>query len=268
MKKQGQYLLLVLLFTLGACKMFETHPYDTYITGETNISRKNMEQIEQLLKEKESFRFAMISDTQRWYDHTFDAVKAINARGDVDFVLHGGDQTDFGATQEFIWMRDILNNLTIPYLCVIGNHDCLGTGKESYRTLYGNSNFGFTAGDMRFVCLNTNALEYDYSEPIPDFSFLADELANISPNITRTTFLMHAAPHTDVFNNNVSTIFHQYLKHFPGDVFCLHGHSHGLSVVDLFNDGILYYECPNIKKRIYLLFTVYPGGYSYEAVTF
>lgn len=25
---------------------------------------------------------------------------------------------------------------------------------------------------VKFVCLNTNALEYDYSEPIPNFGFM------------------------------------------------------------------------------------------------
>ena len=38
----------------------------------------------------------MISDTQRWYNSTEDVVKALNARGDIDFVIHGGDQSDFG----------------------------------------------------------------------------------------------------------------------------------------------------------------------------
>ena len=41
----------------------------------------------------------MISDTQRWYNSTEDVVKALNARGDIDFVIHGGDQSDFGVTK-------------------------------------------------------------------------------------------------------------------------------------------------------------------------
>lgn len=56
----------------------------------------------------------MISDTQRWYNSTEDVVKALNARGDIDFVIHGGDQSDFGVTKEFIWMRDIFNKFRCP----------------------------------------------------------------------------------------------------------------------------------------------------------
>ena len=113
----------------------------------------------------------MISDTQRWYNSTEDVVKALNARGDIDFVIHGGDQSDFGVTKEFIWMRDIFNKFQMPYVCLLGNHDCLGTGEDAYRAIYGDPNFAFTAGNVRFICLNTNAMEYDYSEPVPRFQF-------------------------------------------------------------------------------------------------
>mgnify|MGYP000758831840 CR=1 FL=1 len=269
MKKRILYICLAIpLFFLEACEMLETHPYDTHVTGDTNINRKNIRKIENTLRDRKSFRFAMISDTQRWYDETEDVVEAINRRDDVDFVLHGGDQSDFGVTKEFVWMRDILDKLDVPYVCVIGNHDCLGTGKDTYRTIYGNTDFAFNAGDMRFICMNTNALEYDYSEPIPNLGFLDDELVGMPEGIRRTAFLMHAAPGSEVFNNNLKDIFGKYVSHFPGIQFCLYGHSHGLSVNEPFSDGILYYECPCIKKRIYLLFTVHEEGYDYEVVEF
>ena len=79
---------------------------------------------------------------------------------------------------EFEKQRDILNRLNVPYVCLLGNHDCLATGKEVFNTIFGDENFSFTAGNVRFVCLNTNALEFDYSEAVPDFSFLERELQN------------------------------------------------------------------------------------------
>ena len=75
--------------------MLESHPYDAHITGERGINAKNCERIEEAMKGKKTFRFAMISDTQRWYDETEKVVEKINERGDIDFVLHGGDQSDF-----------------------------------------------------------------------------------------------------------------------------------------------------------------------------
>jgi len=44
------------------------------------------------------------------------------------------------------------------------------------------------AGDVKFVCLNTNALEYDYSEPVPDFTFMENELTNRTDAVPRQSW--------------------------------------------------------------------------------
>lgn len=217
-------------------------------------------------------RFAVISDTQRWYDETEEAVNILNQRDDIDFVVHCGDFSDFGATREFEWQRDILEKFSMPYITVIGNHDCLGTGEDAYTTIFGELNYAFTAGDVRFVCLNTNALEYDYSRPVPDFDFIESEINYCSAEdsgIRRTVVVMHVKPTEMVFNNNVAKPFEYYITMLPGLQFCLYGHEHHLTVDDLFGDGVLYYQCPNIAKRYYLLFTLNADGtYDYEAVEF
>ena len=261
-------LSLLTALTCTSCDMFEAHPYDVNITGERGVTEKNSQKIEKALNGKKEFKFAMISDTQRCYDETKDAVDAINKRGDIDFVLHGGDQSDFGATKEFIWMRDIMNGFVMPWFCVLGNHDCLGTGKEVYEKIYGNSDFAFTAGNVRVICLNTNAMEYDYSNPIPNFGFLKSELENLPSEIEKTIFLMHVKPKEFIFNNNVNDLFQWYINKFPGVQFCLYGHEHQLTVDDLFKDGILYYQCPSIKDRIYLVFTIKEDGYDHEVIKF
>lgn len=270
MRTNSLLFLLFLVINLSSCNMLETHPYDAHITGERNINKKNAQRIEEAMEGTKTFRFAMISDTQRWYNETEEAVKAINARGDIDFVVHGGDLSDFGATQEFLMMRDILKGLKMPWVAVLGNHDCLGTGKEVFEAVYGNPNFAFTAGNVRFICLNTNAMEYDYSEPVPDFEFIESEMSNLPEHIEKTVFLMHTPPFDFVFNNNVAKVFQLYIHQFPNIQFCLYGHGHRLAVDDLFNDGIYYYQCPNIKKRTYLVFTIKEGTneYDYEAVTY
>ena len=55
-----------------------------------------------------------MGDSQRWYDETLDFVGEINKRDDIDFVIHGGDMSDFGVTDEFLWQRDIMNKLRVP----------------------------------------------------------------------------------------------------------------------------------------------------------
>lgn len=128
--------LIPFLMLLAGCDLFEAHPYDGKVTGETGINQKNIQLIEKSCADKESIRFALVGDTQRWYDETEDFVDAINQRDDIDFVIHGGDVADFGLTDEFMWQRDILNRLKVPYVVIIGNHDCLATGEGVFRKIF------------------------------------------------------------------------------------------------------------------------------------
>ncbi|MEG1865477.1 MAG: metallophosphoesterase [Bacteroides sp.] len=264
MKKKT--LLLTFALLCGGCGMIDYHPYDVHIKGETGINAKNINRIETRCNAKSPIRFAVIGDTQRWYDETEDFVEAVNQRNDLDFVIHGGDMADFGVTDEFLWQRDILNGLNIPYVVLIGNHDCLGTGEEDYKKVFGPLNFSFIAGGVKFVCLNTNALEYDYSEPVPDFTFIEEQFTARKIEFDKTIVAMHAQPYSDVFNNNVAKIFQHYINKYPGLQFCLAAHDHSLGVTDLFDDGVIYYRSASIKKRNYLLFTLTKTGYDYEVV--
>ena len=260
--------LFLLPLLAAGCDHIEYHPYDTDISGEQNINAKNIARIEAACRGRQTVRFAMISDTQRWYDETEKAVEALNARDDIDFVLHGGDLSDFGLKKEFMWQRDILNRLRVPYVCLLGNHDCQGTGEAVFEKIFGPSDFAFTAADVRFVCLNTNAMEYDYSHPVPDFDFLEHEYGSFAPPARRTIFAMHVRPYDFQFNNNVAKVFEHYVMRFPRPLCCIFGHEHRWIEEDIFGDGMMYYGCPNIEKRTYILYTLTPDGYSYEKVDF
>lgn len=257
-----------LFLTAAGCGMLDSHPYDVNISGAKHLTEKNVALIEAATLNRETIKFAMISDTQKGYDETADVVRAINARGDIDFVVHGGDLTEFGSTREFKWQRDILEQFTMPYVCVIGNHDCLATGVDAYRSMFGDLNFSFTAGNVMFLCLNTNALEFDHSVAVPDVQFIKEKLKSLSPAVRKTVVLMHAGPFSEQFNNNIAEELHRLLCRFPGVQFFLYGHGHHVTVDDFFDDGIIYYQCAAIKKRSYLVFTITDNGYEYEVVRF
>lgn len=254
---------------LSGCDLFDYHPYDTRIDGPHNLNAYNIERIEKLCSGRDYIRFVLISDTQRWYDETRDAVRSINARGDIDFVIHCGDISDFGVTREFEVQRDILQKLNMPYVVLLGNHDCLGTGADTFLYMFGSPDFTFDAGNTHFVCLNTNAFEYEYSTAIPDFTFIENDQNSLTDNIKRTVVAMHAQPFSDQFNNNVAKGFEYSIKKYPGMEFCLCGHDHSMQVRDLFGDGVLYYECSAAKSRKYLVLTIKDDGtYDYEEVQY
>lgn len=265
--KTAVYFLIAII--LQGCDMFESHPYDGHIRGEVDINNRNISRIEESCKGKKTIRFAFISDTQRWYDETEAFVEALNKRDDIDFVIHGGDVADFGVTKEFLWMRDILNGLKVPYVVLLGNHDCLANGEEVFRKVFGNVNYSFLAGDTKFICLNTNALEYDYSNAVPDFEFMASQLEDNRPAYEKTVVAMHVRPFADQFNNNVTNYFQDMVNSYKNTQFCIYGHEHKILMEDLFGDGIMYFQISNIGKRNYFLFTLKPENeYDYEAIAF
>lgn len=248
-------------------EMIDYSPYDVDVKGERNINAKNIARIEKACMGKDTIRFVFIGDTQRWYDETNYFVKALNKRTDIDFVIHGGDLSDFGVTDEFMWQRNILSALKVPYVVIIGNHDALGNGNEAFNVIFGETDFSFIAGKVKFICLNTNALEYDYSVPIPNFNFIKRQITD-SMSYEQSVVCMHSRPFSDQFNNNVASVFEKYITMFKDLQFCVNAHGHSLETDDLFNDGVIYYECAAINERNYLLFTITPNGYTYEVVYF
>ncbi len=256
------------LSAFTACGMFEYHPYEVNIEYR-DINAKAIRQIEEKCAGKETVRFVWMGDTQRWYDETEAMVRSINARPDVDFVIHGGDISDFGMNREFDAVHERMRRLDVPYAALIGNHDLLGNGLDVFEGMYGPLNYSFIAGGVKFVCLNTNSLEFDYSEPVPDFDFMRREMGDTDEReYDSTIVVIHAPPLGDQFDNNVANVFQYYVKGMKDLRFCLHAHNHRLEVNDLFGDGVLYYGCDAVKNRSYMLFTVSADKYEYEVVYF
>lgn len=252
---------------LTACDLIDYHPYDGRLTiPERGINEHNIQRIEAATQNKSRVRFVLMGDSQRSYDELEDFVEAVN-HSDADFIIHGGDYTEFGMKKEYEWAVNILSGLKMPYVGLIGNHDIIGNGDQVYKAIFGEENFSFIVQDVKFVCLNTNAIEYDYSHPVPDFGFLKEELQD-STRHNRTIVVMHARPGSEQFDNNVKDVFQLYIKQFPSLLFCLNAHNHQLQADDLFGDGIFYYGCSNIAKRNYLLFTLTPDTCTYEIIDF
>lgn len=265
--KYINYLLVLLLFT--ACDVFDYHPYDLQIGKEyRNVNRRNIDLIKKLNTGSDTIRFAFTGDTQRFYDETEDFVEDVNARTDIDFVIHGGDVSDFGMKKEFLWLEERMSKLKVPYVTLCGNHDILGSGEDIFEVVYGDPNFSFIFGQTKFICLNTNALEFDYATPVPDFDFIVKEISDSTSVYSNTVVVMHVPPKDIEFNNNVLIPFQEYIKRSRNLLFCLHAHNHSLSANDLFGDGVMYYGCASMNKRNYMVFTIAGNEYSYEVVDF
>ena len=262
-------ILIITVLLLPSCDtVFDIHPYDTRITGATNINQNNIATIEKTCAGRDTVRIAFISDSHQWYNDLGAIIDDINRRDSIDFVIHLGDLTDTGTIKEYVWARDYLARLVKPYVVLIGNHDFLGTGDEIYSKMFGNMDFSFIAAGVKFLCVNTNATEYDHIADIPDFQFLEDEAIADSALFDRTVVCMHARPYSDQFNNNVAKPFEYYVKNLPGILFCINGHDHNLQFDDLFGDGLMYYGVTCASDRQYMIFNINKEGYRYEVIDY
>ena len=262
-------LVLAAVWLLSSCgDMFETHPYDVNFKGKKDINKQNIKEIEKRFSDKETLHIAFISDTHGWYRDMRDEIADINKRQDIDFVVHCGDLTDTGTSKEYEWTLNILNDLRYPYVALIGNHDFLGTGNQAYSVLFGDMNFSFIASRVKFICLNTNATEYDYMAAVPNFDYMEEVIAKDTEKFDRTIVIMHAPPYSDQFNNNVCKAFRRYLDFFPGLIFCVYGHNHNDVVNDIYGDGLLFYGIDCAEHRNYRILTLTPDSYEMEQVFF
>ena len=260
---------LTLGMLLVSCdEAFDIHPYDVDFKGDRGINARQIATIEQRCASKDTLRIAFISDTHGWYTDMKDEVASLNEHDDLDFVIHCGDLTDTGTSKEFEWSRDILNGLHMPYVALVGNHDFLGTGNQAYDVMFGTMDFSFIASRVKFVCLNTNATEYDYMAAVPNFDFMEQEVTTGTDRFDRTLLIMHAPPYSDQFNNNVCKAFRRYLDLFPGLLCCIYGHNHNDTVDDIYDDGLLFWGIDCAEHRNYRIMTITPDGYEMEQIHF
>ena len=266
MKKQLLFIIYALL--LASCDgLFDVHPYDVNYDGELHINSKQIARIEQRFEQRDTLRVAFISDTHVWLSDAKDQVADLNQRN-IDFVVHCGDLTDTATKKEFEWSRSILMRLNVPFVALIGNHDFLGTGDQSFQVMYGPFDFSFIAGRVKFVCLNTNATEYDYLAAVPNFDFMEEEMTKDADKFDRTILVMHTPPYSNQFNNNVCKAFRRYLDFFPGLMFCVYGHTHKDEVSAIYGDDLLFYGIDCAEDRNYRIFTITPDGYEVEKITY
>jgi len=258
---------LSLLLLLTSCSdAFDIHPYDVNIKSERDINAKQIAKIKSAFADDDTLRVAFISDTHGWYSDASDQVDDMNQRDDIDFVIHCGDLTDTGTMKEYEWSYRILSRLRYPYVALIGNHDYLGTGDQIYNVMYGEMDFAFIASRIKFVCLNTNATEYDYMAAVPNFDFMEEEFTKDSTLFDRTVLVMHAPPYSDQFNNNVCKAFRRYLDFFPGLMCCVYGHNHNDKVSEIYGDGLVFYGIDSAEHRNYRIMTITADGYEMEQV--
>ena len=251
----GHFACIALLAT--ACDPFSFSPHQVLLDeSERDLTRKNLERIEGVPAE-ETFRIAVIGDTQTWMTETEDAVDAVNGRADVAFTIQVGDLTEFGLTKEFRWTQRLLGRIDLPVLTVIGNHDLLSNGRATYGAMYGPIDYSFRFGRTKFVFLDDNCREYDFGGSVPDLAWLRRELPN-DGSYDRAIVVSHVPPTDKDFDPALVDDFAAALRD-GGVVLSIHGHVHRFSDGFPFGDGVRYVTADAMRGRNFLVITVGPS---------
>lgn len=264
----GLGLSLGLAFLLTSCDdLFQYNPNEeTLLDKDKDLTAKNIAKISQL-PVSDTTRFILMGDSQRWYDECEDFVRSANQQKNISFVLHAGDISDFGLTQEFKWVNEIMTRLKYPYVTVIGNHDIVANGSATYRKMFGPLNYSFAFGRDRFIFINTNSREYAFDGSVPDIAWLKAQLAD-NPTHLNTIVVGHVPPFDADFDKNLEKPYTEALATDPNVRFTLYGHQHRFYEGQFYDDGVNYHLTTSMGARGYMVVSTWKGGYNVERVEF
>jgi predicted phosphodiesterase len=262
--KSWKGIVAVTLLSMMSCKdLFQYSPKEIRLEeDEININLKNIPKIEALSK-KDTLKFILIGDSQRFYDQVEDFVTEANKRNDISFVVLAGDISDFGLNKEFKWVHRDLKKLKVPYIGVIGNHDMLSNGRLIFNKMYGPENFSFTCNNTKFICLNTNSREVGNDGSIPNISWLNSELAAAAS--AKSAFVIsHVPPFSGDYDAELERPYANALAASPNVLASLHAHDHTTRRVRPYEGGMEYFVIGSMHKKTYAVITVWDNQYTIE----
>lgn len=260
---------LFFLFSIAffSCKNIEYSPSQVFDTDSfRDLNASNLQRLGND-SDDDTVRFIITGDTQRWYDEAVKFHKKVNTMQGVDFVIVAGDVTEFGTLKEMQWLAEKLNKLQAPYLTVIGNHDLTMRGREVFRRMYGELNYSFVYGGVKFICHDTNSREYAFNGTIPNIPWLRNEL---KPEIGVSNYvaISHVPPISDDFDENLVQDYAEAFGEVRSFLTSFHAHNHNFKSFKLDNSRVPFVITSAMGKREFLLVEIINHKLSFEQIPF
>jgi predicted phosphodiesterase len=245
-------LAMSLTGTLMAC--IEATPFGMDVER-TNLNSENLS----LLREAtltEPPKFAVLGDSHDDYDGLADTVRLVTRRKDLGFVTHLGDFASRGLLQEFEWTDRALSESSLPVFVVLGNHDCLSSGRDIYRTMYGPFDFTFQWAGHRFVFFNSNTLEFGVE--VPRRGWLEQQLTQLEPG-ERAVLITHQGPvrSESAGLNRLDEFYRRLIETYDVALF-VHGHTHDFRLYAVGSTPRLQ-SSPVVDEHAYAIVTLSPN---------
>lgn len=262
MKKKLLSALTSIIFAFTSCNELEYSPNQKFDKDSpTNLNAKNLEKLyqnENINTSDDTVRFILTGDTQRSYDQAVDLIAVANKFHKLDFVLLNGDISDFGLLKEMKTIANIYEQLKVPYITIIGNHDLIANGSAVYQRMFGELNFTFTFKKIKFICHDANSREYQFNGKIPDLDWLGKEL-NTDNNIDGIVGVSHIPPRSQDFDPNLKEPYENLLNSTPKFIVSLHSHENTNDIYYPYPGGVPFIVSNAVTNRQFLYIEIANG---------
>ncbi len=247
---------------LACADPFAYSPFEADVSEtRKNTTEKNLQAISEIdTVMNGSFVVALLSDSHYHFKDLEDAIDDINKKDIYSFIVVTGDITENGLLKEYEIFHNIMSNVKIPWLTVIGNHDHLSNGTLIYQQMFGNLNYTFSFRNTKFVAWDNTIWE---SGKEADYEWLERALNTNAheqmPEPPAHTILFSHIPPFDYQLQEKAPDLNRILKKY-GVAISVHGHKHDFFAGDLFGDGMVYATVGSPQNRNYAELHVTPDS--------
>lgn len=258
-------LAVLLTLCLFSCDLLEYSPNQVFDRDTpVNLNDKNLEKLFSTPGD-DTITIAFVGDSQRFYDELETFIDTANAIEAIDFVLLAGDISDFGLLEEFEQIQELLSKLEKPYIGVIGNHDVLAKGEETFERMFGPLHFSFVYKKVKFIVHNTNGREYAPGT-VPDIEWLKEEFGN-EDGAQYFVPVSHIPPFDKDFDKTLEDDYTRLLReHKP--LISLHGHIHEFKDGFPYEDGVRYMTSHSFELKSFVLLKIVKGKVYHEIISY
>ncbi len=246
----------------GCGKLFDLTPYDASPPDDLrDLTATHMARIRSDLEGHQGpFTFALTSDPHYHYGDLTDIVAHMRNDASIRFVVVPGDLSDQGLIEEFTGFARVMEELSVPWLATIGNHDHLGNGPGIYETMFGPRDFVMDLPVHRFIFFDDTVWE---SDTPPDLAWLSNALAGAGDRVP--IVIAHIPPYSDQLQGSLEYAMRDLMAGDTVPLF-IHGHQHAFNDHEPYLDGVRYLCVPWPKKRAYVKVTLDGGEITIDQV--
>lgn len=265
MKNLYRFFLFIIPIIISSCdKVFDFSPYESNLPdGYKSTTEKQLGKLALMkFQDQDTIIVDLISDSHIYHKELRRVINKINDDNRADLVLHLGDFTDGGYQQEYIYSYELMDRLTMPWLTVIGNHDCLSNGESVYKTMFGYEQYEFDLREWHIIVWNS--VIWELGDRIPDLEWLEKKLAAVKgQNIIVAT---HIPSWDDQLREKWGDQFENIIAKYNVKLVLL-GHEHSYSYASPYENSIPHLVIGSVSNKSFIRLKLGSRGYLHKKIT-